>query len=129
MIVFDAARYVVAPQQAVEGLRRAVKQGRGAAPQQRVGIFDMVAVVVGQYDAFDAVDVDAVVQQLVGDIVVVDAGVYEYAAGAGADICAVAAAAAAERYEFDVTSRTGGRGCRRSGFWQSLWPRWRGGGV
>ena len=59
----------------------------------------MVAVIVSQQYTADRVAVNAVVEKLLGDIPAFDAGIDEQASSVGADIGAVAAAAAAERDE------------------------------
>ena len=99
MIVFDASGDAVASQQAVESLRGAEEAHVAVAAKDGVGIFDVVAVVVSEDDAFDLADVDAVVEEFVCDKVVVDTGVNEDTAAVSADVGAVAAASAAERDE------------------------------
>ena len=62
--------------------------------EQRIDGSDVVAVVVGQYYAFDRRHVDGVATKHLRDTVGVDAGVYEETAVAVTQIGAVAAAAA-----------------------------------
>lgn len=99
VVVFDAARDAVAAQEAVECLGGAVEAHVAMIAQERVGIFDVVAVIVGQDYAFDGRAVDAVMEELVGYIFAVDTGIDEDAALICADISTVSAAAAAERDE------------------------------
>ena len=96
VIVFDSSRYVVAPQHAVDGGRGAVDAYVAVASDYRVGVSYVVAVVVGEYDAADGADVDAVAFKLVVDFCRVDTGVDKYAEAVVAQIGTVARTPAAE---------------------------------
>ena len=99
MIVFDAARYIVAAKQTVERFGSAEQPHVAVITKERVCIFHVVAVVMCQKNSSDGSGVDAIVKELFGDVFAVDAGIDQYSAFLSADKGAVAAAAAAERYE------------------------------
>lgn len=102
VVVLDAARDVVAAQDAVEGLGGAEDAQMAVAAQQGIDVADVVAVVVGETDSGHAVHRDAVAAQTLGHAGHLDSGVDQEASLTVADIGAVARTAASEAHEEDA---------------------------
>lgn len=90
VIVFDAARDVVAAEYAVEGLWSAVDAQVAVAPEQRVDVAYVVAVVMGEAYSGHTVHRDAVAAQAFDHLGHFHSGVDEEASAAVAYVGAVA---------------------------------------
>ncbi len=90
VIVFDAARDVVAAEYAVEGLGRAVDAQVAVAPEQRVDVAYVVAVVMGEAYSGHTVHRDAVAAQAFDHLGHFHTGVDEEASAAVAYVGAIA---------------------------------------
>ena len=99
VVVFYAARHAVAPQQSCKSLGGGVETHVLEAPGDRIGISDMIAVIVCEKYALYCGRIYAVCRQFGQNAVVVASGVNENATRRSADIGAVSAASAAERHE------------------------------
>lgn len=99
VVVLDAARNVVAAEDSVESLGRAVDTQMTVAADETVDIADVVAVVVGQANSADFIHRNAVASQSVDHFCYFNTGIDQKSAFAVADIGAVARTAASEAHE------------------------------
>lgn len=116
VVVADASGHAVAVEDSIEGAWGAPEAHVAVEAEDGVGVAGVVAVVVGEDDSFDVVEVDGVAAQFGGDVGYVDSGVDEDAAAAIADVGAIAGGSAAEGDEPDALAGLGGKdGCKGVG--------------
>ncbi len=99
MIVGDATRGIVPPQQAVKGLGSDIDAHVGVVSQKGIGITHVVVMVVRQEYASDSAHVYAVGGKPAENVVIIDTGIDKHTARRRADIGTVARRTAAKRHK------------------------------
>ena len=102
LILLDASRNVVVAQQSIHEPRGAIDANVLVFAHNLVGVAYVVGMVVCQYNAFHHFWLYAVFPQIVEHMVQVNSGINENALFVGAEIGAVAAAAAAKAHKVQI---------------------------